>query len=114
MKLKHPIKLSIYDLEIVVVVVCLVYVGVAWWWSWQGGIRLAWNASPSAGVVGYRIYYGEGNFDRVLNVGNVTTATVEYLHVGHVYFFTVAAYDRAGIESEHRESVSGVAKHRKR
>ena len=41
-------------------------------------VRLAWNASPSSGVTGYRVYYrpSSGSQSTSVNVGNVLTATI--------------------------------------
>ena len=71
-------------------------------------VMLTWNASSSANVAGYKIYYGtsSGSPDQSLDVGNVTTATVSNLDDATAYFFAVAAYNSAGIESQRSNEVS--------
>ena len=64
-------------------------------------LKLAWNASTSPGVTGYRVYYGSssGNYTNSLTVGNVTTATVSGLTAGVTYYFAVTGTDTTGLES---------------
>jgi Domain of unknown function (DUF4082)/Bacterial Ig domain/Bacterial Ig-like domain (group 2)/Fibronectin type III domain len=64
-------------------------------------VTLAWNASPSSDVTGYRVYYGasSGNYSNSVVVGNVTTNTVPGLASGATYFFAVTAYNAIGLES---------------
>ena len=71
-------------------------------------VTLAWNASPSAGVTGYKVYYGTvaGSPSTSINVGNVTTATVSNLNDATTYFFSVAAYNSAGLESQRSTEIS--------
>ena len=71
-------------------------------------VTLAWNASPSAGVTGYKVYYGTvaGSPSTSVNVGNVTTATVSNLNDATTYFFSVAAYNSAGVESQRSSEIS--------
>jgi CxxC motif-containing protein (DUF1111 family) len=58
------------------------------------GIGLAWNASPTPSVIGYRILYGvtSGSLTNSLEVKNVTTATIAGLTAGQTYFLAVAAF----------------------
>ncbi len=71
-------------------------------------VTLAWNASPSAGVTGYKVYYGTvaGSPSTSINVGNVTTATVSNLNDATTYFFSVTAYNSAGLESQRSTEIS--------
>jgi PA14 domain/Fibronectin type III domain len=64
-------------------------------------VRLAWNASPSSGVTGYRVYYRQssGGQSTSVNVGNVLTATISNLNDATTYLFWVTAYNNAGLES---------------
>lgn len=67
----------------------------------QPSPTLRWKASPSADVVGYRIYWrkpSEVNWTRSRWVGNVTEHTLENVIIDN-YFFGVAAVDREGHES---------------
>lgn len=71
-------------------------------------VTLAWDASPSPEVTGYKIYYGPSsrNYTNVINVGNVLMATVTNLSTGATYFFAATAYDGGGLESDFSNEVS--------
>lgn len=58
-----------------------------------GAIGLSWNASPTSGVTGYRIVYGlsAGALDQMIEVGNVTTATLGSLQPGQTYYMAIVA-----------------------
>lgn len=64
-------------------------------------VLLSWDANTEPDLDGYRLYYGvaPGTYQNVLDVGNVTTATVTSLQPGTRYFFAVTAYDVSGNES---------------
>lgn len=64
-------------------------------------ITLAWNASSSPDVVGYRIYYGggSGNYTNSMTFGNVTSGTISNLLSGATYYFAIKAFNAAGVES---------------
>jgi outer membrane lipoprotein-sorting protein len=78
--------------------------------AFSGFATLSWDApttnadgTPLTDLAGYRIYYGtsSGNYSQNINVGNVTTYTVDNLTEGATYYFTATAYDAAGNESEY-------------
>jgi hypothetical protein len=71
-------------------------------------VALAWTASPSSDVAGYKIYYDttSGSSTQSLDVGNVTTATVSNLNEATTYFFSVVAYSGAGLQSQGSNEVS--------
>ncbi len=71
-------------------------------------VTLAWDPSPSPDVSGYRIYAGDGSrvYTNALDVGPVTISTVSNLVPGALYYFTVTAYNLAGLESEYDGEVS--------
>lgn len=64
-------------------------------------VNLVWNASTSAGVTGYRIYYGttSGAYTASITLGNVTSVTVPGLASGATYYFAVTAIDADAMES---------------
>ena len=74
-------------------------------------VKLAWDASPSPGVVGYRIHFGTnaGNYSFVTNVGLVRTQTVVLPHTGR-WFFAATAVDANGMESPFSNQVQWEAK----
>src|SRR5690348_15385511 len=63
------------------------------------GVTLSWDPSGS-NVAGYRLYYGSpsGNYSQIVDVGNVTSFTLNLRH-GRTYYFVVSAYDDTGAES---------------
>jgi CxxC motif-containing protein (DUF1111 family) len=56
-------------------------------------IGLAWNASLTPGVIGYRILHGftTHSLTNVVHVGNVNTATIAGLTPGQIYYLAVVA-----------------------
>jgi len=79
----------------------------------RGSLSLAWNASPDASVVGYRLYFGTNSFGAGLgtqsaSVGNSTKATLTGLDEGTRYYVVCVAYDAAGVESVNSNEALGV------
>ena len=74
-------------------------------------VRLAWDASPSPDVVGYRINFGTNgaSYSFVTNVGLVRTQTVVVPHTGR-WFFAATAVDANGMESPFSNQVQWEAK----
>jgi hypothetical protein len=73
-----------------------------------GSVVLAWDASPDASVVGYRVYFGgaSGNYTNSANVGNVTNATFNNLPDGSTYYFAAVSYTAQGFESDYSNEIS--------
>jgi hypothetical protein len=71
-------------------------------------VKLAWNASSSTDVTGYRIHYGtaSGTYTASIVVGNVTSGTVPGLAEGVTYHFAVSAFNAAGLASGYSNDVS--------
>ena len=69
-------------------------------------VTLAWNASTSVGVTGYRIYRGGASrsYSSVTNVGNLTQATIAGLIPGVTNYFAVTAYN-SGSESAYSTEI---------
>jgi hypothetical protein len=71
----------------------------------DGAVDLSWRASPDADVSGYLVYFGTSSGEYFgqsailgaspINVGKRTSARIEGLKDGTLYYFTVAAYDQA-------------------
>ncbi len=74
-------------------------------------VTLAWDASPSPEVTGYRIYFGTsaGNYSCVTNASLVRTQTVLLPYTGH-WFFAATAVDGNGLESRFSNEVEWEAK----
>ena len=76
-----------------------------------GRITLAWDDPDNAPqmVGGYYLYYWQSNWDhpRRVDVGKLTTYTLEALAVGQLYTFAVTAHDgRGGMESVFSNTVT--------
>jgi CxxC motif-containing protein (DUF1111 family) len=71
-------------------------------------IGLAWTASSTPGVSGYRILYGvtSGNLTNTMDVGNVNSAIVSGLTPGQTYYLAVVALTGNG-QSAVSAAVSG-------
>ena len=71
-------------------------------------VTLAWNPSPDTNVVGYKVYYGIASrtYTNVVDVGDVTNATISGLVEGVTYYFAVTAYRSLGIESDYSAEVA--------
>lgn len=74
-------------------------------------VTLAWEASPSVGVVGYRIHFGTnaGNYAFVTNAGLVLTQAVVLPQPGR-WFFAATAVDTNGLESVFSNEVEWEAR----
>ena len=72
-------------------------------------VTLAWNASPSPGIVGYEIHFGGargGPYSEMDKVDNVTRATVSGLPLGETIYFAVKAVNDAGLKSPFSNEVA--------
>ncbi|HOX59732.1 MAG TPA: hypothetical protein P5205_21445 [Candidatus Paceibacterota bacterium] len=83
-------------------------------WAVSAGaerLTLAWDASPSAAVAGYRVYWGTNSraYFGVTNAGLVLTQAVVLPHRGR-WFFAATAYSTNGLESDFSSEVSWESK----
>ena len=71
---------------------------------------LAWNASASSLVTGYKLYYGTQSHDYsfFIDVGNQTSGTITGLQDNVTYYAAVTAYDSQGVESPASNEVNFV------
>ena len=74
---------------------------------------LSWDANTEPDIAGYRVYYKagssgqpSGDYDVIIDVGNVTSKTIEGLEESIVYYFAVTAYDTSGLESVFSEEIT--------
>jgi fibronectin type 3 domain-containing protein len=72
-------------------------------------VSLAWDASVTATVTGYKVYFGNESrtYQRPIIIGNQTMYTVTGLQDG-TWYFAVTAFDAYGNESGFSNEVSTV------
>ncbi len=82
--------------------------------SATGSASLTWAApttntdgTPLTDLAGFKVYYGTtpGVYQSI-DVGAATSYEITGLDVGQTYYFTVTAYDTAGVESNFASTVS--------
>ncbi len=82
--------------------------------AFAGSATLSWtppttntDGTALTDLAGFKVYYGtaSGSYTQVVNVGYVTTYTVNNLTSG-TYYFAVTAYDTSGYESGYSNQVS--------
>ena len=71
---------------------------------------MAWNASSSSAVTGYRLYYGtqSGNYAKFIDTGTQTQGIITGLQDNVTYYAAVTAYDAQGAESPASNQVNFV------
>ena len=77
-----------------------------------GNANLAWNASSSPGVGGYKVFYGQTskNYSSSVDVGNKTSHQLTGLADGATYYFAVKAYNTSRtVESALSNEVSATS-----
>ena len=75
-------------------------------------VNPAWNASVSANVGGYKVYYGisSGVYTASVDAGKNTSYQVSGLQQGTPYYFAVTAYDLTKtVESGHSTEATAIA-----
>ncbi len=70
-------------------------------------VTLTWDPNSETDLAGYEIYYGtsSGNYLGKIDVGNVTTYTVNGLNLGVTYYLAATAYNTQGLESGYSNEV---------
>ena len=70
-------------------------------------VRIAWDASVDSDVVAYFVYYGERDSLATsrIAVGDSTTAVIDGLETGKIYFIYSTALNAAGHESVPSETL---------
>ncbi|TXG78324.1 MAG: fibronectin type III domain-containing protein, partial [Rhodocyclaceae bacterium] len=83
------------SIRILAAIVLSLLLGVLSMPAFAGQASLAWNASASSGVTGYKVHYGtaSGTYGTHLDVGNTLSATIPNLTSGATYYFAVTAYN---------------------
>ncbi len=70
-------------------------------------VSLAWDSNQDPLTVGYKLHYGEasGTYANAVDVGYVTTCTLQGLTAGHTYHIAATAYAADGTESGYSNEV---------
>lgn len=73
-----------------------------------GSVTLAWDASPSAEVAGYKIYSGLSSriYNQNFDTGNVLQFGLQNTVPKITYFFAATAYTAQGLESDYSDEIS--------
>ncbi|HDP99750.1 MAG TPA: T9SS type A sorting domain-containing protein [bacterium] len=73
-----------------------------------GQVIVSWDQNQESDVQGYRLHYGNSSrqYPHQIDVGNVTSYILDNLAGGKVFYFSVTAYNNAGLESDYSEEVS--------
>lgn len=74
-------------------------------------VVLAWDKSPTPGVIGYRVHYGatSGTYTNRVAVGNVTIATLFRRAFGRETSFVVTACHESGLERQFSNEARSMA-----
>lgn len=86
---------------------------LACWMAAGGSVTLAWDPNPQPNVAGYRVHYGGSSrgYTNVIDMGCVTNAVISNLERAR-YYFAIAAYDTAGVESDLSDEVEASLERR--
>ena len=78
--------------------------------AFAGQVSLAWNASTSSTVTGYKVHVGttSRSYSSHIDVGASVSATVPNLTSGTTYYYAVTAYNSAGVESSYSNEASST------
>ena len=83
-----------------------------------GNVGLEWDANSEPDLAGYKIYYkidspgepydgvGATEGDSPIDVGNITTFTLNGLIEGSIYYFAATAYNTGNLESNYSNEVT--------
>ncbi|HXD75785.1 MAG TPA: Ig-like domain-containing protein, partial [Vicinamibacterales bacterium] len=77
----------------------------------SGQVTLAWDASVDPTLSGYKVYVGTASgvyATSVVDVGNLTTATLTGLQSGTVYYFALTSYNQNGDEGGFSNEVNAT------
>ena len=68
---------------------------------------LIWDPNSEPDLAGYKLHLGptSGNYDTVIDVGNLTTYTLTDLDVDETYYIAATAYNTSGLESGYSNEV---------
>jgi hypothetical protein len=81
--------------------------------AFSGTVSLAWDPVADSDLAGYRVYYGTapGNYTQSVDVGNVTSTTINGLTDCTTYYFGVKAYDTANnVSTNYSNEITGWAR----
>ena len=72
-------------------------------------LTVAWDASTSANIAGYKVYYGPATRNYTNSVSTTgTSLSISNLIDGQMYYFAATAYDTFGVESDYSSETNYV------
>jgi len=87
------------------IIICLILITTLVLSSFDSAaqMKLRWDPETDPTVIGYKVYYGTASrtYGIPINVGNVTTHTLNGLAQGVTYYIAVTAYNTANYESDY-------------
>ncbi|MBN2091730.1 Ig-like domain-containing protein, partial [candidate division KSB1 bacterium] len=104
-------RLKVSTLEILILLFIFVFSGASAILKAES-LKLLWDQNRETDLKGYKIYYGTatGKYSSHIDVGKMTTYTLNNLNANTTYYFVLTAYDSAGNESAYSKEVSGTTR----
>jgi hypothetical protein len=88
---------------------------------YSADVHVRWDANTESDLAGYKLYYGAVSrgeavspfspaftYDRIIDVGNVTTYTLTNIDEGYRLFVSATAYDTSNNESNFSNEINWV------
>jgi hypothetical protein len=73
-------------------------------------LLVGWEANTESDLAGYTVHYGyeSGSYSSSIDVGKVTSYTIEDVSQGMTYYIALTAYDTSGNTSEYSDELSAT------
>jgi len=79
--------------------------------GWSESAQLSWDPNSETTLGGYKVYYGMAprTYDQNMDAGSATGFDVNGLLPGVIYYFSVTAYNKTGLESGYSNEATYVS-----